>query len=279
MVFEDTFVDVIHKATNGLGYKKMDLMERSGLSMLEIEACLTHRTDYEESIWKLAEALNLKPEALVLLARADSGTEPQIPDQPQHVVSLPTEVPGWDGMTVNSYLVGCPQAAEACLVDAGASPRQVQAVLQQRGWILKYFFLTHAHRDHIQQLGQLQTSFPNCTFLAPQGECPDGCQPITAGFNVRVGKLRALALATAGHSPAGTSYAFEADDSEEIVICCGDALFARSMGKVGKDHFHSALKTVKQALLSYPKHTVLAPGHGPLTSVDLELAQNPFLAE
>jgi glyoxylase-like metal-dependent hydrolase (beta-lactamase superfamily II) len=58
----------------------------------------------------------------------------------------------------------------------------------------------------------------------------------------------------------------------------GDALFAGSMGGA-KVSYADALATNRREIFSLPDATVLAPGHGPLTSVGEEKIHNPFFPE
>jgi glyoxylase-like metal-dependent hydrolase (beta-lactamase superfamily II) len=62
------------------------------------------------------------------------------------------------------------------------------------------------------------------------------------------------------------------------VAAVGDALFAGSIGG-GQISWADALRTTRDEILSLPNETVLAPGHGPLTTVAEEKAHNPCFAD
>jgi glyoxylase-like metal-dependent hydrolase (beta-lactamase superfamily II) len=53
---------------------------------------------------------------------------------------------------------------------------------------------------------------------------------------------------------------------------------AGTIGKVRGD-FSTARSILRQKVLSLPEDTILAPGHGPLSTVKAEKRHNPFLAE
>ena len=55
----------------------------------------------------------------------------------------------------------------------------------------------------------------------------------------------------------------------------GDSIFAGSMGG-GMVSYADALKNNKEQILTLPDETVIAPGHGPLTTVGEEKRNNPF---
>jgi hydroxyacylglutathione hydrolase len=55
----------------------------------------------------------------------------------------------------------------------------------------------------------------------------------------------------------------------------GDSIFAGSMGGGGVS-YSDAVKNNLEQILTLPPTTVICPGHGPLTSVGEEKANNPF---
>jgi glyoxylase-like metal-dependent hydrolase (beta-lactamase superfamily II) len=80
---------------------------------------------------------------------------------------------------------------------------------------------------------------------------------------------------TPGHSPGGTTFLIEGPVLTAAIV--GDALFAGSVGGVHND-YDGTLATIRREILSLPDNTILCPGHGPLTTVGLEKAGNPFFA-
>ena len=63
------------------------------------------------------------------------------------------------------------------------------------------------------------------------------------------------------------------------IMFVGDALFAHSQGGIhGKKDYEKALVVNRSNILSQSDTTILAPGHGPLTTVAHEKLNNPFYA-
>ena len=63
------------------------------------------------------------------------------------------------------------------------------------------------------------------------------------------------------------------------VMCVGDALFAHSQGGIySRKDYQKALTINRSSILSQADDTILAPGHGPLTTVAHEKQNNPFYA-
>jgi glyoxylase-like metal-dependent hydrolase (beta-lactamase superfamily II) len=61
------------------------------------------------------------------------------------------------------------------------------------------------------------------------------------------------------------------------VAIVGDSIFAGSMGGGGVS-YPDAVKNNLEQIMTLPGTTVIAPGHGPLTSVGEEQRNNPFFA-
>ena len=77
-------------------------------------------------------------------------------------------------------------------------------------------------------------------------------------------------------SPGGITYVIEG--LQRPVAIVGDALFAQSMGG-GMISYQDALSTNRSELFTLEDHTVICPGHGPMTSVGEEKSHNPFFPE
>ena len=115
--------------------------------------------------------------------------------------------------------------------------------------------------------------------FAPVGVArPPARRPSTSlsgGETIEVAGISFECLAVPGHSPAHV--AFYADGE----LFSGDLLFAGSVGRVdlpGAD-WDTLLASVRMLAERLPPETVVHPGHGPETTLGVELARNPFLAE
>lgn len=78
-----------------------------------------------------------------------------------------------------------------------------------------------------------------------------------------------------GHSPDGVAYELEGTEQ----LFCGDILFA---GAVGRTDFPggsmaSLIRGIREKLLSLPHTTTVHSGHGPSTSIEEEILNNPYL--
>lgn len=269
---EDAYEDILQKAQRGLGLSDLELLERSGLSMMEIEAARSG-TFHEEAAVRLAESLQLNPDALVAIGQ--KTYHPQV-DLPEGVKVFTTRapVPGYEEMTVNSYLIFDPESREGALFDTGTSLTAVERFISEAGISVKYVALTHTHPDHVEALPQARQLFPDARFLGPEGEPIDEVEAIRALNRFNPGKLTVEARLTPGHSPAGTTYLVAGLSTPVAVV--GDAIFAGSIGGVAPEKYFEALAAVQDHILSNPPNTVLLPGHRSPTTVAQEKKHNPF---
>ena len=82
-------------------------------------------------------------------------------------------------------------------------------------------------------------------------------------------------LFTFGHSPGMTTY-FVTGLSWPIAFV-GDSVFASSMGG-SASHYADQYRNNREKIFTLPRDTVLACGHGPLTTLAQEKQTNPFFA-
>jgi glyoxylase-like metal-dependent hydrolase (beta-lactamase superfamily II) len=77
---------------------------------------------------------------------------------------------------------------------------------------------------------------------------------------------------TPGHTDGSVSYLFAS------TVFTGDTLFAGSVGGIFADvsTYDDLLNSVRSKLFTLPQDTVIMPGHGPPSTIELERAHNPF---
>ena len=266
---EDHFEDVLEKAISGLGLKIEGLARTTGIQYERIKALLQGEID-ELSLRALAPVLNLSADKLINMAHNRWQPNIKLPERVA-LFNTPFPVPGYETMTVNSYLIWSGQIAAA--FDTGANAHNLLAEVEQRGLKLESLFITHTHLDHVAALSQIRDAHPKCILYCPKNELLPGAFALNAGDDLNCGNLQIKALQTSGHSPGALSYIVTDGDLKTAFV--GDAIFCLSMGKA-PIAYQEALKNNRSHLLSLPEKTILCPGHGPVTSVADEKAHNPF---
>ena len=196
-------------------------------------------------------------------------------------------------LQTNCYVLRADRsAAEAVVVDPGGDAAELRLQLAGSGSVCAAILITHGHFDHLGGVADLAEGTGASVYM-PAGErdrleqyaqfAPAGVPGrsyvpdhlLDGGETIAVAGLELECVAIPGHSPAHV--AFYTDGC----LLSGDLLFAGSVGRVdlpGAD-WDTLLASVRTLVERYPPETVVYPGHGPETTLGVELERNPFLAE
>lgn len=267
---EDNFNDVINKAQRGLKIADADLAARADVSLADLAAVKAGKP-IDAVIRRVARHLRLSPDALEVLTH--KRWYPQIPDFPKGFAVFNTP---YGDMTVNSYLIWDARARIAAAFDTGATSQAMLDLITAEKLTLRYVFVTHTHEDHIADLANLAAA-TRAEVWSSELEPVDypGAKTFKENAHFHVGSLAVKTLFTNGHSPGLTTYYVTGLSWPLAVV--GDAIFASSMGG-SPTHFAVQFRNNKEKILTLPRDTVLAPGHGPLTTLAQEKQHNPFIA-
>lgn len=265
---EDAFNDVLAKAARGLGKSPLQLSDETGLPIEKIRAALDG--DFNAVVVRtLAVQLGLAAERVVAL-----GEGRYVP-APVGLEGLRQFSTPFDDMVVNAYLVWDPVSKLAAIFDTGSDAGDMLDAATALGVRIEQIFLTHSHGDHIYDLDRVLEK-TGARAWAPQREEVEGAESFEAGREFMIGDLRVESRLTCGHSRGGVTYVVHG--LAQRVAVCGDALFAGSMGG-GMVSYADALRTNREAIFSLPDRTILAPGHGPMTTVGEQRKANPFFPD
>ena len=264
---EDEFHDILSKAQGGLGLNTEQLAETSDLTESQIRGLRRGEFD-EASCRKLASALGLNADAIVTLAKNQwypSGIEP--------LEGFKLFASPFHGLHVNAFLAWDAETRRAMAFDTGTDVEPMISFIRENELSLEMLFLTHAHGDHIEGTGHLVETF-GCPVIASRKESgnPVGSIEIDARFSKTIGKIQIETIATPGHTAGGLTYTISG--LERPVAVVGDALFAGSMGGANVS-YQLSLESLG-SLLSLAPETILAPGHGPMSTVAQEREMNCF---
>ena len=160
---------------------------------------------------------------------------------------------------MNSYALICAETNQSVLIDPGAEPAKLEAMLA--GSTPQAILLTHAHHDHIGALDEMKTRLQVPVYLhpadSPMGVAADAW--FTAGDTFVLGQHELAIIHTPGHTHGMVTLMLP--DNRAIV---GDTIFKGGPGKTwAPQYFLVTLSILRDIVFKWPDETQCYPGHGP----------------
>ena len=173
---------------------------------------------------------------------------------------------------VNAYVVACVATKEAVVVDPGLPAAKIAE--QLKGLTLRYILATHCHPGHVGGKDELKELAGGETAL----HSADAKQFLRSadrylldGDELEFGEFKLTAMHTPGHTPGSMCFVV----ANHAFV--GDTILAGGIGKqTPETDLRRQMMSIGTKLLRLPLTTALYPGHGPATSLQNELAQNPI---
>ena len=268
---EDTFGDVLGKASRGTRTSVERLSERSGVERGRIEQFMADRAQPNvHEAQAIAHVLDLDAAKL-----ADSGLRRWYPS---------ATMPGFVVQQINAphpsngYFLILRGQGTAALVDPAGDPGAILATIEREQVEPRYILLTHKHADHADALEAVRMRYPNAAVIAHHadarelGRAAHGALDIHDGDLLPFGDGAIVAIHTPGHTDGSSCFCFDG------TIFTGDTLFAGSIGRTNgpSTGYADHRKNIRVKILTLPEETVVLPGHGPPSTVAQEKAHNPF---
>jgi glyoxylase-like metal-dependent hydrolase (beta-lactamase superfamily II) len=181
------------------------------------------------------------------------------------------------------------------VVDPGIGPDDVIRRVADSQKPCAAVLITHAHFDHIGGVDALRDRFDGVEVIAPSSS-KEMFSDANLNFSVLVGMTMEIAgpdrtvdpgdvlaaggldwqvLDVAGHSPDGTAYYCASLEA----VFTGDSLMAGTIGRTdlpGSHHAH-LVEAIQRNLYTLPARTRVYSGHGPASTIEAELRDNPHV--
>jgi hydroxyacylglutathione hydrolase len=196
----------------------------------------------------------------------------------------------------NAYLVSERDSTDAVAIDPAWDGNTIASEAQARGWRIREIWITHGHFDHFggvagicQAVGETipiaMHPADKPLWQAQGGAAVFGFQhfdpgpppdfKLEHGMNLSLGSIEFEVRHTPGHTPGHIIFVSQ----EARLVFCGDLIFPGSVGRTdlpGGD-WNTLLHSIQNEVLVLPDDFQLYSGHGPVTTVGVERASNPFL--
>lgn len=274
---EDELGDVLEKAMKLAGWNECELADRTGIDVNKIKDALDYRHDFSPAdLVRLAGSLGLNETGLVALANGrypmpDTGGLPFC----LRVIAMP-----YGAGVVNAFILSpgdcSARAATGILVDSGFCPKALLRAWPGRTTGLYGHLVTHWDPDHMGGCFEVIKRFNLKCCHGPGPERPGVCS-LTNGAVLELGEFRVETLSTPGPSREHFCYLVSLADQPDSrkVLFVGDLFFC---GSIGGGFFDppSVVQHARRLWRDLPGDTVVAPGHGPLTTIETEREFNPF---
>lgn len=271
---EDEIGDVLEKGMRRAGLTEQGLALQAGVSPERLRDVLDYRGGLEtDELCRLAAVLGLNEVGVCALG---AGKYPAPPIGALPFCVWPLRMPHGIGVA-NAYLVGECGSSRAILFDTGAGLGALESVWPASVSEVDAVFLTHVEQEHAGGLCGVVERFRVPVAYAPEGVTAPCGVGMGEGDRHSCGRLSIRAFSTPGHVAAHNCYLVDQAGGGVggSLLISGDLIFAGSVG--GAYFSHAKLQeSVRRMLQTVPAATVIAPGHGPMTTAGHELRYNPF---
>lgn len=269
---EDTFGDIIRKASHGCGMEVSELATRTGVAAERLAQFMQDAAKpSEDEARAIGRALKL--DAGKLADIAFSRWRPVEREQAKHIGhQINTPHPS------NGYFLILEQQKVAAFVDPGGNTRNIIATLQRSPVKLDYILVTHKHPDHIDGVPEIRRAFPSARVAVHRLDAPAlgalsrDAVSVSDGDSLAFGDGEIRVVHTPGHTDGSICFIYRGS------IFTGDTLFAGSVGGCFGDRFgyEDLLHGAATKIFTLPDETVVLPGHGPPSTIEEEREHNPF---
>lgn len=194
----------------------------------------------------------------------------------------------------NCYIIADEESKEGIIIDPGAQLSEVLEEIKNLDLKIDKIVNTHAHIDHASGVQEAKDALGAKFYLHPKEkpvldilpesalrfpefsgvEVPEIDEFVEQGDIVEIGKYKAEVLLVPGHTWGSICLVI----GEHIFS--GDTLFAGSVGRVdltGGTSMEELVGSINRKLMVYPPESKVYPGHGPVTTIEIEKRSNPFL--
>jgi len=173
---------------------------------------------------------------------------------------------------VNCYIVSDASSKEAVVIDPGMPAEKIAE--QAAGLTVKHILATHGHPGHVGGKDDLKAVTGGETgihTLDAKQFLRSADRYLLDGDELPFGEFKVEVMHTPGHTPGSVCFVI----ANHAFV--GDTILAGGIGRqMPETDLRRQMMSIGTKLLRLPPATALYPGHGPATSLEREVAQNPI---
>lgn len=167
----------------------------------------------------------------------------------------------------NVFVIRCATTGEGVLIDAADEDELLSEMCERNN--VRNVITTHGHFDHIGAVIPLREKGIDILIHSQDASMlPSYDLTIDHEDTISVGNLRFEILHTPGHTPGSVSLKLK----DTPFLFTGDTLFPGGPGAThfpGGD-FPTIMHSIESQLMTLPKDTIVLPGHGASTTIEVE---------
>jgi glyoxylase-like metal-dependent hydrolase (beta-lactamase superfamily II) len=173
---------------------------------------------------------------------------------------------------VNCYIVSDANSKEAVVIDPGLPADKIAE--QARSLTVKHILATHGHPGHVGGKDDLKALTGGETAIHSADAkhfLRSADRYLLDGDELDFGEFKVYVLHTPGHTPGSLCFVI----ANHAFV--GDTILAGGIGRqMPETDLRRQMMSIGTKLVRLPLTTALYPGHGPATSLERELQQNPI---
>ena len=199
----------------------------------------------------------------------------------------------------NTYVISRDGQADCLIVDPGFEPDKILDYVRSENLVPIAILNTHGHSDHIAGNEVMKQQWPDIPLIIGKDDAeklldpelnlsgPFGAPMISPAADQTVSEGDVLEFAgiplevydTPGHSRGHVVFIYRSQNEEPDVVVGGDVLFHGSIGRTDfpDGSFEDLANSIHKKLFVLDGNSIVLPGHGPPTTIEQEIAHNPFV--
>jgi len=176
-----------------------------------------------------------------------------------------------EGMGCLSYVIGCPGAKQACVVDPKRDVLDYIDIARKNDMRITHIFETHVHADHVSGNMELQSRTGADIYFMENTPVTFPHKTVKEGEKIDIGNVRLEFIKTPGHTPHSLSILVtdKTRSDNAWMVLTGDALFVGDIGRpdlAGKELIDEQVKNLYDTLYNklgkLPERMEVFPAHG-----------------